>query len=479
MPLADDSGLKMRPTVGGVASLICLFALPGAAAAQSAATPAQEAAALRDEVAALKARLEAMEARLEALSGAPPAAPTPPAPAAPAPSVAPPPAAAPEDDLKITWKGSPRFAQDGMTFKAKGRLQFDAGYVGRDQWPDQSLGYVNEARRIRLGGEGSLSKDFGYKLELEFSDNGVDLVDTFVTWNVAGWLLTLGNQNPFQSLDELTGDTTGSFMERAAFTDAFAFERRLGLSGQRRAGDLLVQAGVFSDDINSLSSDGSDSPPGDENDSIGLDGRVVYAPRIGKTQVHLAASAHWRDLRRLDSEAKRYRQRPYLHATDTRLIGTPALRVDEEFTHGIEAALVSGPWHAAAEGHWLNADRFDDPDARFFGGYLEIGRFLTSGDTRAYKNGIFDRSTPVRPWGAGGWGSLQASLRYDYLDLNSGAIRGGRQHAGLAALIWTPVDNLRFNLNYGLIHYEGASPLLDGRRDYDVHVGGARVELDF
>ncbi|MDG2519996.1 porin [Caulobacter segnis] len=462
--------------IGSAASLACLFAMPAAAAAQAAMTPAEEAAALRSEVEALKARLEAMEARLEALSApAPsPAAPTPSAPPAPVQT-----AAKAEDDLKITWKGSPRFSQDGMTFKAKGRLQFDAGWVGRPDWPDQSLGYANEARRIRLGGEGSLSKDFGYKLELEFSDNGVDLVDTFVTWNVAGWLLTLGNQNPFQSLDELTGDTTGSFMERAAFTDAFAFERRLGLSGQRRSGDWLLQAGVFSDDIDSLSSDGEDSPAGDENDSIGLDGRVVYSPRVGDSQIHLAASAHWRDRRRLDSETVRYRQRPYLHVTDTRLISAGPLRVDEEFTHGVEAALITGPWHAVAEGHWLNADRFDDPDARFFGGYLEIGRFLTPGDTRAYKNGIFDRSTPVRPWGEGGWGSLQASLRYDYLDLDSGAIRGGRQHAGLAALIWTPVDNLRFNLNYGLIHYEGASPLLDGRRDYNVHVGGARVELDF
>ena len=38
---------------------------------------------------------------------------------------------------------------------------------------------------------------------------------------------------------------------------------------------------------------------------------------------------------------------------------------------------------------------------------------------------------------------------------------------------------MRLNLNYGYIDYDGATPLADGRRDYGVHVTGARFELDF
>ena len=38
-------------------------------------------------------------------------------------------------------------------------------------------------------------------------------------------------------------------MERAAFNSAFGFERRVGLSATYSGKDVLVQAGVFSDDF--------------------------------------------------------------------------------------------------------------------------------------------------------------------------------------------------------------------------------------
>ena len=74
---------------------------------------------------------------------------------------------------------------------------------------------------------------------------------------------------------------------------------------------------------------------------------------------------------------------------------------------------------------------------------------------------------------------LNIALRYDYLDLNDGAIVGGRQDAWIAALIWQPVEFLRFNVNYAYLLYQDATPLADGDRDYGVHVTGARMELDF
>src|SRR3546814_8750459 len=63
-------------------------------------------------------------------------------------------------------------------------------------------------------------------------------------------------------------------------------------------------------------------------------------------------------------------------------------------------------------------------DPTFFGGYAEVGYFLTSGDTRGYKDGKFDRTKPKNPVGKGGMGSLQFNLRYDRLDLSDAAILG-------------------------------------------------------
>ena len=58
--------------------------------------------------------------------------------------------------------------------------------------------------------------------------------------------LTLGQQKPFWGLEELTSDLFTSMLERAAFTSAFGFERRLGFSGTYANDDMLVQLGAFS-----------------------------------------------------------------------------------------------------------------------------------------------------------------------------------------------------------------------------------------
>lgn len=446
----------------------CLLSSP--VFAQDALSP-EDLAALRAEIAGLKAQVQRLEGRLDAASGLQRTAPPTVAPAAPA---------KPAATSEITWKGSPVIsASGGRSFKAKGRIQADLGHVDAPRGlADRGLGTASEMRRIRLGGEGGLGAGIGYKLELELSDNAVDLVDTFVTYKTGGWLLALGNQNQFQSLDELTGDTSGALMERAAFTDAFAFERRLGLSAQYEKGPWLAQAGLFADDITALANSSDGAAGGDENNSYGLDGRLVYAPKIGKTQWHLGGSAHWRDLGRVGDTATRYRQRPYLHTTNSRLIGTAALPVRQESHYGMEMAFVRGRWHGAAETHWLDAQLKTGPNARFFGGYAELGYYLTD-DTRGYKSGIFDRAKPKTPLGGGGVGTLQVNVRYDYLDLNDRGIVGGQQDAWLAALIWQPVEFLRFNLNAGVLAYQDATPLPGGDRDYKAKVAGARMELDF
>jgi phosphate-selective porin OprO/OprP len=466
---------------------LALFLSPSSLAAQT--IDAAEAAELRAQIAALKAQVERLEARLDKAPASAPAAAiapggtTPGTPASgPASGAAPQVAAAKNaaPETSIAWKGSPVFSNGSASFKVKGRIQYDAGVLmAPASVKDRSKGYANELRRLRLGGEGVLGGGFGYKLETELSDNAVDLVDTYITYERGKLLLTLGNQNEFQSLDELIGDTTGSTMERAAFTDAFGFERRLGLSAQYRSGMLLAQAGVFSDSADSLLNSADGPNGGDENNSYGVDGRIVLAPKIGKTQLHFGVSGHWRDFNRLAETPQRYRQRPYLHTSNSRFLATPSFSADGESHYGLELAGTRGALHWAGEAHWLTVSRPGDlANPTFFGAYAEVGYFLT-GETRSYKNGIFVSTKPKRPVGSGGIGAVQVNLRYDYLDMNDKGIVGGTQNAFVAAVIWTPIEFLRFNLNYGHIDYTDAAILAGARSDYGVNVLGARAELDF
>jgi phosphate-selective porin OprO/OprP len=363
-------------------------------------------------------------------------------------------------------------SSSGWSFQPFGRLQYDVAHVdGPAGYTDARLGFGSELRRGRIGVQGDIPGGFGYKFELDFADNDVAITDAIITYDAGGGFeITAGQHNNFQSIEELTSSRFTSFMERAAFTDAFGFERRVGLSVGYAAGDVRFNAGAFTDDIDALT-DSSDS-------AYSVDARLVYSPEIGGAQLHFGGSAHWRDLQSTGNDI-RYRQRPAVHTTDTRFISTPNLIVEKETSFGLETAVISGRFHAVAEGHWLTADVLGADNPTFFGGYAEAGFFLTPGDSRGYSGGRFNRTRPARPVDEGGIGAVQLNARYDYLDLTDAGIVGGEQTLYGLSLIWTPIDHARLSINYSHIGYDDAAIAAGLDRDYSVNVIGARGELDF
>src|SRR3546814_18048787 len=71
-----------------------------------------------------------------------------------------------------------------------------------------------------------------FRSEGDVADNGVERMDAILTYKAKGLTFTVGQHNNFQGLGELSSSNDTSFLERAAFTDAFGFQRRLGLDRQ-------------------------------------------------------------------------------------------------------------------------------------------------------------------------------------------------------------------------------------------------------
>lgn len=381
---------------------------------------------------------------------------------------------------KVTpsWKGAPQLEDKdkGWSFKPRGRLMYDFATVSSPgDYDNPGLGFSNEVRRARLGAEGTIPGGFGYKFELDFAAGDVEFADAFLSYKKDKWEFIVGQHNNFQSLDELTSSLHSSFIERAAFTDAFGFERRVGVSAQYTSGPLLAQAGVFTDSITDLNG------VGDDNNSYGFDGRLVYAPMMGSNQLHFAGSAHYRDINDAATSV-RYRQRPAVHTTDVRFVDTGNLNgAEKELGYGLEAAGIFGPFHLAGEAYWQNVSRagFDDPT--FFGAYVEGGYFFT-GESRGYKGGKFDRVKVKKGFDQGGFGALSLNLRWDYLDLINKGVVGGKQKAYQASLNWKPTDYVLFGLNYAhLVYDEGID--IDSTagidRDYSVDMVALRSQIDF
>ncbi|MEC8713613.1 MAG: porin [Pseudomonadota bacterium] len=433
------------------AALSCTMSTP--LLAQDVTLPADELAAMRAQLAAMNARIDQLEGELAATK----------AEAAEAGQVVDAPAPAADSEPVSTLAKS-----DGWSFKPRGRRMFDAGFTNAPDSTGASDGFGNEVRRARLGASGDMPGGFGYKFEVDFAGNEISVADAILSYENGPIEIAIGQHNNFQSLEELTSSLHTTFIERAAFTDAFGFERRLGASITYARGDVLAQAGVFTDNLEDT-----------DSKNRGADARIVFMPKAGDTQLHFGGSFHYNDLD--DPAAQlRYRQRPLVHFTTQRFIDTRSMGADSETGYGLEAAAIAGRFHAAAEGYWQSVDMpgvADDPT--FFGGYVEAGVFLTD-DTRGYKGGKFDRTKPSSPVGEGGIGSVQFTLRYDHLDLNDAGIVGGRQAGYFAALVWKPTDYTALMLNYGRLQYTDAIlPTAGGDTSYGVDAIGMRAQIDF
>jgi phosphate-selective porin OprO/OprP len=445
-----------------------------------------------------------------------------------------------------TWKGTPLLEdkEAGWSFKPRGRLQYDVGYVSNpeDAIVTRNLGFNTRFRRIRLGVEGTIPGGFGYKAEMDFAGGSVGFGDVILTYAPTNAPITiaLGNQETNNGLEQQSSSRFSSFIERAAFDDAFINTRRLGinLGYVNSAGDFRINGGLWTNHSidSSLDQDGW----------IGAM-RAVYSPLVGGNQLHFGLNFQHREFTENNgstassasgqpstNQLARYRARPFTQLTDQRFVDTGNFAAKSDNIFGIEAAGIFKSLHVAAEAQYLKTSAYnafdsitvDDPEdvldlfpaatqfvpdgnPSFWGGYIEAGYFLT-GETRGYKGGTWDRTKVLKPFSKGGSGAFQVIGRLDYLDLDSSKLKngctnnfvtglsctvsgsqlgkGGTQLGFLAGLTWIPEDYMRVLINYSHASIEGgpfaatvkpdSSKPLDERK-YGNDTVQARFQIDF
>jgi phosphate-selective porin OprO/OprP len=445
-----------------------------------------------------------------------------------------------------SWKGTPQLEDKdaGWSFKVRGRIQYDVGYVSNpdDVVITRNLGFNSRARRIRFGGEGTIPGGLGYKCEMDFANSSVGFGDCLVSYSPknAPINIAIGNQETNNGLEQQSSSRFTSFVERAAFDDAFINTRRLGinLGYVNSAGDFRINGGLWT--AHSIDS------TLDNNGWIGAT-RLVYSPLMGGNQLHFGLNYQHREFQDnangapasgsgqpSSGQLARYRARPFTQLTDVRFVDTNTFAAKSDDIIGIEAAGIFKSLHIAAEGQYLKANAYDafdqivvddpedvldqfsgnqwvpDGNPSFWGGYIEAGYFLT-GETRGYKNGTWDRTKVLNPFSKGGSGAFQIIGRVDYLDLDSSKLhegctnnfvtglsctgspnytKGGKQLGLLAGLTWIPEDYMRVLVNYSHSWVSGG-PFADdvsglsssnpdvADEDYGVDVVQARFQIDF
>ena len=447
--------------------------------------------------------------------------------------------------VKVTpsWKGAPLYEDKdaGFSFKPKGTIQFDAGYVGFPSGQQlngisgglnyNNLGFNIRARRAIIGAEGNLPGGFSYNVEFNLAQATVDYEDILLSYQRKGspFKVTVGNFYPMSSLETVTSSKFTSFMERPSFTDAFNYNRRLGVSVallDPKTDRFTLTGGVFSQEINNTSFARTGWEAG---------ARGTFSPKMGATQLHFGISGHHRVNQR-DLQGQQYRARPLLQTTDQRFVDAGTVASDGDDSVGLEFAAVHKSLHFAAEAQklWVRGYTAADAanvalhpnnlitgtayvgDPSFKGGYAELGYYLT-GESRAYKGGKFDRTKVLHPFDQGGWGALQLNGRVDYINLNDRVgnaptgstaaqnvaapyyVNGGKQIAYMVGLVWSPMDYVRFTAQYAHLNVTGGpratvntlatgnpnglfpigTTALANERKFGVDTAGLRAQFDF
>jgi phosphate-selective porin OprO and OprP len=526
-----------RPYAFRTAAALLLSATMLSGAPAYAQSDDAEVEALRAEVAALKAQLAALSAKVDAVANAPkPAALV----AASADA-----AAAPAKDKKsapeIAFKGAPEIStKDGWSFKPRGRIHYDTGYVSIPGALNntRNLGFNSRVRRIRLGAEGNMPGGFGYKVEVDFAGAGVSFGEAFLSYSDDGLGVRIGNFDTMSGLEQISSSNNSSFIERAAFNDAFLNSRRLGaaVAWVSDDKDLRLEGGLFA--AHSIDSSF------DNDGWIGA-ARLIYAPEAMGGRLHLGLNYQYRNFAAnaggvassgvnmpSTNQLARYRARPNSQLTDVRFIDTGSFAASSDQIIGIELAGIFDSLYFAGEAQWLKANAYaagdvvtgldgfsngnvavtPTGDPGFFGAYGELGYFLT-GETRGYKHGdgTWSRTKVKNPVSSGGIGAFQIAGRLDYVDLDDPALkngvtnnfstggtslaalntrlgRGGTQTSYMLGLNWMPIDYVRFLFNYVRADVDGgpiaisAKPLAGepvDQRSYGVDVFAARMQIEF
>jgi phosphate-selective porin OprO/OprP len=456
--------------VGGAAMLV---AAPGSAQAQSNAELMDIIRQQQRQIEELSRRVDELEGRAQEAGEKAAAAET----AA---------QAAEDTDWEVDWGPSPTIRSKDGRFEThlRGRLFVDGGYLdGQDGFYRNDN--ATELRAARIGVEGKAWQDFGYRLEVDFANDDVDVTDAYIEYDgpvIEPAFVRFGQFKTPNSLEEQTSSRFITFMERAAFTDAFELDRRIGLGGGVGGDNWAVTGGLFGQNAADVAS----------NEGYALAGRSHYAflePLGADSVIHLGGSWRFRDLENdVDDDRARYRQRPFFHFTDTRSVDTGTLAdAENDVFAGPEAALVLGPFSLQAEaGHtWLQRDGGASDADGLWGGYLSASYFLT-GESRNYdpEEGVFDRVRVNAPLFEGGPGAWELGARFDYIDLNdnSAEVRGGEQYTAIAGVNWYLNNNVRFMLDYALTNVYDASDAPDAAVDGSQNLiqgVGARAQVDF
>jgi phosphate-selective porin OprO/OprP len=178
-------------------------------------------------------------------------------------------------------------------------------------------------------------------------------------------------------------------------------------------------------------------------------GRIAWLPIAsagGKTLLHLGFSARYGKPK---DDTLRLRARPGAWPAPY-FVDTGEFAATSTTMTGLEIYYRPGPWTFGSEFFFLDADAPEAGNPFFHGGEAFVSWMIT-GETRGYnaRGGYFNQIAPSRTVFGGGPGAWEVVAHVTYVDLDSGALSGGKYWRLTPLVNWYLSDNVRLEASYG------------------------------
>jgi phosphate-selective porin OprO/OprP len=336
-------------------------------------------------------------------------------------------------------------------------------------------------RRARFGVEGTMARDWNYRLLLELGGSGTEgptrINDAWIAYTgLAPFTFQLGAFSPPANMDDGTSPEDLLFLERSTAGELSrtlgGADGRIGLgvkaSGARYMTAFTLttrtvnDAEVFDTQLAAVARAGFlAATSADYNVHLGVNGTYVFSP---PDQGSGASPRH----------PLRFRDRPEIRVDSVRLIDTGSIDADDASVYGLEFGANWKNLYLQGEHFWFDVARrapsaLPDPD---FAGYYLQGSWVITGESRRYNaaTGSFQNPRARAPFAAGGGiGAWELAARYSRMDLDftegvdggaagAAAVRGGEQSVVALGVNWYPNPNLKMMLDYLLIDVDRLNP---------------------
>lgn len=325
----------------------------------------------------------------------------------------------------------------GSDVSLEGLVQADGNWFDNDLADLNGIGANGDDSEFELRRAEIVLKGKGpgnYEWVIGYDAKADKFLDTNVKYKLGGnssHTLQVGQFKQPNSMEELSSTKNNDFISKSMATNTYAVARRLGAAYSYGTDDWSVTASWFGRELTRNLAHGS---------GYGL--RGTWAPINEKGNIlHFGLAYANYDT---DADTFRVRARPDADLATVRLVDAGEMTdADRVATTSLEGLWIRGPFKLQGEYYTSDIKRLASSDYTSTAGYLQ-GLWNLTGETWGYKGGVATTPVPDQP-GSGMW---QLGLRYDTIDLNDGAVEGGKMSTWTAGVNWYWRSNFKFALNY-------------------------------